>query len=62
SGSRTPRALAEAIGNTWGVGDPGLDDGIVVLVALEERRTEIVTGSGLTLSGLTSVASAGNTG
>ncbi|MDX1692063.1 MAG: TPM domain-containing protein, partial [Acidimicrobiia bacterium] len=62
SGDRTPRALAEAIGNTWGVGDADADDGIVVLVSLEERRTEIVTGSGLTVPGLSSVASAGDTG
>ncbi|MFH2073562.1 MAG: TPM domain-containing protein, partial [Actinomycetota bacterium] len=62
SGSMTPRQFAEGIGNTWGVGQAGVDDGIVILVALAERRTEIVTGSGLTLSesALTAVASSAN--
>lgn len=55
-----PRTFAEELGNTWGVGDPAANDGIVVLVALAERRTEIVTGPGLPLTGLDSVAGAGN--
>jgi len=60
SGSISPREFAEGLGNTWTVGEAGIDDGIVVLVALSERRTEIVTGGGLTLNGLDSVAAAGN--
>ncbi|HSM01100.1 MAG TPA: TPM domain-containing protein [Acidimicrobiia bacterium] len=60
TGSIPPDEFAAGIGNTWGVGDAAADDGIVVLVALAERRTEIVTGSGLRIAGLDSVASAGN--
>lgn len=60
SGSLTPQAFAEGLGNMWGVGDSQRNDGIVVLVALEERRTEIVTGSGLTIDDLDTVASAGD--
>ncbi len=44
-----PMQFAEELGNTWGVGSADGDDGVVVLVALAERRTEIVTGSGLEL-------------
>jgi uncharacterized membrane protein YgcG len=50
SGSRTPRRFAEDLGNAWGVGDPERNDGVVVLVSLAERRTEVVTGPGLSLS------------
>lgn len=60
TGSIPPDQFAEGIGNTWGVGDAEANDGIVVLVALAERRTEIVTGSGLRIANLNSVASAGN--
>lgn len=60
SGELSPYDFAVGLGNTWGVGDPIRNDGIVVLVAVEERRTEIVTGSGLILDGLDSVAAAGN--
>ncbi|MFP3915417.1 MAG: TPM domain-containing protein, partial [Actinomycetota bacterium] len=57
-----PREFAEELGNTWGVGDPQDNDGIVVLVALDERRTEIVTGPGAELSGsvLDDIASLGD--
>jgi uncharacterized membrane protein YgcG len=60
SGARDPLAFATDLGNTWGVGDASADDGIVVLVALNERRTEIVTGSGLSLRGLDTIAASGN--
>ncbi|MCJ7725408.1 MAG: TPM domain-containing protein, partial [Acidimicrobiia bacterium] len=62
SGGLSPREFADGLGNTWGVGEAGVDDGIVILVALAERRTEIVTGSGLTLddSNLSAVASTAN--
>ena len=39
SGTISPREFAEGLGNTWAVGEAGVDDGIVVLVALSERRT-----------------------
>src|SRR5690554_552110 len=56
-----PRGFAEDLGNTWGVGDPSEDDGVVVLVALEERRIEIVTGPGAFLpeSTLSDIAASG---
>jgi len=57
TGTMKPRDFAEDLGNTWGVGDPELNDGIVVLVALAERRTEIVTGPGLPIGGLDLIAS-----
>jgi uncharacterized protein len=60
TGSLDPRSFAEELGNTWGVGSAERDDGIVILVAIEERRTEIVTGSGLSIDGLDDVAAAGN--
>jgi len=62
SGRLTPREFAQGIGDTWGVGDANRDDGIVILVALAERRTEIVSGPGLIISESdgTAVASAAN--
>src|SRR5688572_20316232 len=62
TGGIDPREFAEELGNTWGVGDPQENDGVVVLVALAQRRTEIVTGPGARLSGstLSSVAELGN--
>ena len=60
SGSRSPRQFAADLGNAWGVGDADRDDGIVVLVALDERRTEIVTGPGVVIDGLDDIAALGN--
>jgi hypothetical protein len=60
TGSIEPDEFAAGIGNTWGVGDAEADDGIVVLIALAERRTEIVTGSGLRIANLNTIAGAGN--
>jgi len=60
TGSIDPLRFATELGNTWGVGDPATDDGIVVLVAIAERRTEIVTGPGLALSNLDDIASTAN--
>ena len=57
TGSIRPDEFAAGLGNTWGVGDAAADDGIVVLVALAQRQTEIVTGSGLRIAGLDRVAS-----
>ena len=55
-----PHDFAVGLGDAWGVGSAELDDGIVILVSLAERRTEIVTGKGLDVSGLDSVSAAGN--
>jgi len=60
TGAIDPPTFATDLGNTWGVGDRDRDDGIVVLVTLTERRTEIVTGSGLFLEGVDELAAAGN--
>jgi len=59
TGDLTPRDFAESLGTTWGVGDPERNDGIVVLVALDEQRIEIVTGPGLLVDGLDEVAATG---
>jgi uncharacterized membrane protein YgcG len=40
SGSLDPLSFAEGLGNTWGVGDPTRNDGIVVLIALAERHRD----------------------
>ncbi|MGA7271715.1 MAG: TPM domain-containing protein, partial [Acidimicrobiia bacterium] len=62
TGGTDPRKFAEELGNTWGVGDPNKNDGVVVLVAISQRRTEIVTGPGAFLSDstLSSIASLGD--
>lgn len=59
SRGQSPADFAAALGNAWGVGDPERNDGIVVLVSLEERRTEVVTGPGVSLPESV-VASAGD--
>ena len=50
SGDLSPAELAAEIGNTWGVGDSERNDGVVVLVALDERRTEVDSGPGAGLT------------
>jgi len=50
SGPLSPVEFAEGIGNTWGVGSAEEDDGIVVLVDIGNRRTEIVAGPGAGLT------------
>ncbi len=46
-----PADFASDLANAWGVGDPVEKNGILVLVSLDERRTEIVTQEGLTVPG-----------
>ncbi|MDH3308012.1 MAG: TPM domain-containing protein, partial [Acidimicrobiia bacterium] len=60
SGSMSPADLVEEIGNTWGVGDPDKDDGIVVLVSLAERETRVATGPGADLPERDIIATLGN--
>ncbi|MDH3193322.1 MAG: TPM domain-containing protein, partial [Acidimicrobiia bacterium] len=55
-----PNGLAQEIGNTWGVGSSGADDGIVVLVALDQRITAVETGPGISLSDPDFIAGLGN--
>ncbi len=42
-----PNGLAVEIGNTWGVGKAGSDDGIVIVVALDQRTTAVESGPGI---------------
>jgi uncharacterized membrane protein YgcG len=46
-----PEEFAANLANAWGVGDPSEQNGIVVLVAIDERRTEVVTQEGVDLPG-----------
>ena len=43
SRGRSPADFAVEIADAWGVGDPVENNGVLVLVSLDERRTEIVT-------------------
>jgi len=45
----TPLSFAQDLGNAWGVGLAGGPAGIVILVDLSARRTELTTGPGLDL-------------
>lgn len=47
SGDRTPKQFATALFNTWGIGSAERNDGLLVLLALEQRRLEMETGYGL---------------
>ena len=55
-----PNGLAQDIGNVWGVGSSAADDGIVVLVALDQRTTAIETGPGISLPDPDFIAGLGN--
>ena len=39
--------FATNLANTWGIGERGKDNGVLVFVALDDRRIEIVLGNGL---------------
>ena len=60
SPSGTPLEFANALGNAWGVGDAERQDGIVVLVDIDNRRTEMTTGPGVPELDYTRVTGAGN--
>ena len=53
-----PTEFAADLANAWGVGDPQLENGILVLVSIDERRTEVVTQAGIDLPG-TAIANSG---
>jgi uncharacterized membrane protein YgcG len=42
---QVPRTFATTVFNAWGVGHAGRDDGILLFVALSDRKAEIVLGS-----------------
>lgn len=50
TGGLSPQEFAEGLGNTWGVGTAGENDGVVVLVAVNDRETWVATGEGVDLS------------
>ncbi len=58
SSPQSPVEFAQDLGNEWGVGGPE-QDGVVVLVDVAARRTEVRTGDGLTIDA-ERVAGAGN--
>jgi uncharacterized membrane protein YgcG len=43
----TPKEYATALFNQWGVGKRGTDNGVMVLLAIRDRRVEIETGYGI---------------
>ena len=53
-----PADFAADLANAWGVGDPVEENGILVLVAIDERRTEVVTQEGIDVPGR-AIANAG---
>lgn len=46
TGSYSPNEFATKIGDQWQVGDAKLDNGVVLLVAIQDRNTYIATGRG----------------
>lgn len=46
-----PANFAADLANAWGVGDPVEENGILVLVSLDERRTEVVTQENISVPG-----------
>ncbi len=46
-GAREPRDFAVSLFNRWGVGERRWDNGLMILVALEDRAAEIVLGDGV---------------
>jgi len=44
---RDPYDYAMDIGKTWGVGQKGKNNGVVILVAMKDRKLRIVTGRGI---------------
>lgn len=46
--SRSPKAFATQLFNTWKIGKQAKNNGVLVLISKGDRRVEIETGSGLT--------------
>lgn len=46
-GEESPKEFATALFNTWKIGQAGTDNGLLVLVVMDQRRTEFETGYGL---------------
>ncbi len=47
TGGRDPYDYAMEIGKTWGVGQKDKNNGVVILIASEDRKIRIVTGRGI---------------
>ncbi|MFY0563027.1 TPM domain-containing protein [Archangium lansingense] len=47
TGGRNPRTFATELFNLWGIGHAGRDDGALLLIALRDRKAEIVLGDGV---------------
>ncbi len=47
TGDSDPYDYAMAIGKTWGVGQQGKNNGVVILVSMDNRKIRIVTGRGI---------------
>ncbi len=60
SPSGSPLEFAQDLGNAWGVGDADRQDGIVVLIDIGNRRTEMTAGPGVPELDYTRVTGAGN--
>jgi hypothetical protein len=60
SPSGSPLEFAQDLGNAWGVGDPDRQDGIVVLVDIGNRRTEMTAGPGVPELDYARITGAGN--
>ena len=43
----TVEDFATCLGNRWGIGRKGKNDGILILVAPNERRVRVATGTGI---------------
>lgn len=56
----TPIEFANDLANAWGVGDAAANDGIMVMVDITNRRTEMTTGSGVRPLDYSRVTGAGN--
>ena len=41
------RGFATRLFNRWGIGRRGIDDGVLIFVSLDDRRAEIILGSGI---------------
>lgn len=46
TGDQTIEAFATGLFNTWGIGDPTRNDGVLLLVAVAERKVRIEVGTG----------------
>jgi uncharacterized protein len=47
TGGSDPYDYAMALGKTWGVGQKGKNNGVVILVSMDNRKIRIVTGRGI---------------